>query len=63
MDHVVGVIGNPDFGFPGDVREEGLHGAPVLEGGDEYEARFAAGEQVFEFLAALAVHRTDAGEI
>lgn len=63
MDHVVGVIGNPDFGFPGDVREEGLHGAPVLEGGDEDEARLAVGEEVFEFLAALAVHRAGAGDI
>ena len=63
VDHVVGVFGDPDFGFPGDVRDEGLHGAAVLEGGDEHEARFAAGEQVFEFLAALAVHRAGAGAV
>jgi len=55
VDHVVGVFGDPDFGFPGDVRDEGLHGAAGLEGGDEDEARFAAGEEVFEFLATLAV--------
>jgi len=62
MDHVVGVFGDPDFGFPGDVRDERLHGAAVLEGGDEDEARFAAGEEVFEFLAALAIHRAGAGD-
>ena len=62
VDHVVGVFGNPDFGFPGDVGEEGLHGAAVLEGGDEDQARLAAGEEVLEFLAALAVHRAGAGD-
>ena len=61
MDHVVGVSGDPPLGFPGNVGDEGLHGAAVLEGGDEDEARFAVGEQVFEFLAALAIHRPGAG--
>lgn len=32
VDHVVRVFGDPDFGFPGDVGDEGLHGAAVLEG-------------------------------
>ena len=59
---MVGVFGDPDFGFPGEVRDEGRHGAAVLEGGDEGEVSFAAGEQVFEFLAALAVHRAGAGD-
>ena len=58
VDHVVGVFGDPDFGFPGDVRDEGLHGAAVLEGGDEHEVSFGAGEQVFEFLAAPIIHRS-----
>lgn len=62
VDHVVGVIGDPDFGFPGDVGEEGLHGAAGFEGGDEDEARFAAGEQVLEFLAAFFIHRAGAGD-
>ncbi len=62
VDHVVGVFGDPDLGFPRDVRDERLHGATVLEGGDEHEARFAAGEQVLEFLAAFAVHRPGAGD-
>lgn len=62
VDHVVGVFGDPDFGFPGDVGEEGLHGAAGFEGGDKDEARLAAGEEVLEFLAALAVHRAGAGD-
>lgn len=52
MDYVVRVFGDPDFGLPRDPRNEGLHGAAVLEGGDEDEACFAAWEKVFEFLAA-----------
>jgi len=60
--HVVGIIRDPDLGLPGDVRDEGLHGAAGLESGDEDEAGFASSEQVFEFLAALAVHRAGAGD-
>ena len=62
MDHVVGVFGDPDFGFPGDVVAEGKHLAASLESGDEDEARFAASEEVFEFLAALAVNGAGAGD-
>ena len=62
VDHVVGVFGDPDFGFPGDVGEEALHGAAGLEGGNENKARFAAGEKVFKFLAAFAVNRAGAGD-
>ena len=36
VDHVVGVFGDPDFGFPGDVWDEGLHGAAAFEGGDKH---------------------------
>ena len=62
VDHVVGVLGDPDFGFPGDVGEEGLHCAAGFEGGHEDEASLAAGEEVLEFLPALSVHRAGAGD-
>ena len=32
VDLAVGVFGDPDFGLPGDVRDEALHGAAILEG-------------------------------
>ena len=44
MDHVVWVFRDPDFGFPGNVRYERLHGPAVLEGGDEHKSCVAAGE-------------------
>lgn len=56
VDHVVGVFGAPDVGFPGDVGEVGLHGFAVLEGGDEDQACFAACEQSLEFLASAGIH-------
>ena len=62
MDHVVGVFGDPDLGLPGDLRDEGLHDAARLEGGDEYQAHFATCEQVFEFLPAFAIHWAGAGD-
>jgi hypothetical protein len=34
----------------------------ALEGGDEDETCFAACEEVFEFLAALAIDRAGAGD-
>ena len=62
VDHVVRVIGDPDFRFPRDVRDEGLHGAASLKRGDEDEARFATREQFLEFLAAFAIHWTGTGD-
>ena len=44
------------------MRYERLHGAAVLEGSDEHQPRLAAGEQILEFLAALAIHRPGAGD-
>lgn len=61
MNHVVGVFGDPDFGFPGDVGDEFLHCAAVFEGGDENGACLATGEQVFEFLATFAIHGAGTG--
>ena len=44
VDHVFRIFGDPDFGFPRNVGDEGLHPATVLEGGDEDQACFATGE-------------------
>ncbi len=35
---MVGISGDPDLGFPGDVREERLHGATGFEGSDKNQA-------------------------
>jgi len=41
VDHVFRVVGDPYFGFPGDVGDERLHGAAVFECGDEDQACLA----------------------
>lgn len=44
VDEVVGGFGDPDFGFPRDLAEEGLHGFAGLEGGHKNQAGGAAFE-------------------
>lgn len=53
VDHVVGVFGDPDLGFPGDLRDEGLHGAAGLEGGDEDEASYGSTKMSWSNLRRL----------
>lgn len=60
MDEVVGGFGYPDFGFPGNLAYEGLHGFARLEGGHEDEAGGAAFEELFQLGAALTIHGTGA---
>jgi pyruvate carboxylase len=53
MDHVIGIFGDPNFGFPRELRQKGLHGATSLEGRHEHQTRRAASEETFKVLAAL----------
>ena len=68
VDQVVWGFGDPDFGFPGDVREETAHGVSRRERRDEDQAGGGTGEEFFQFFAALAVdwsrarHRFDQDE-
>ena len=62
VDHVVRVFCDPYFGFPRNMRQEGLHRAAGFKSGDEYEARFTPSEQFLEFLTTLAVNWPRTGD-
>lgn len=62
VDEMVGGFGDPHFGLPRDLAEEGLHGFAGFEGGDEDEAGGGAFEQLFKLGAAFAVHGAGAGD-
>ena len=62
MNHVVRVFRDPHLGFPCNVRQERLHRAAGFKGSDKNQTRFAAREQLFEFLATLSVHRPRTGD-
>lgn len=55
VDQVVGGFGDPDFGFPGDVREETAHGVSRREGRHEDQTGGGTSEEFFQFLATLAI--------
>jgi hypothetical protein len=62
VDHVVGGLCDPDFGFPGDVVEVAEEPRPVEERGHEHQPRRGACEELFELGHALGVDGSVAGD-
>ena len=53
VDHVRWRIGNPNFGFPGNVAEKSYHGGPVHEGRHENPTRWTHLEHCLGFSMPL----------
>ena len=60
VDQVVWGFGDPDFGFPRDVREEAAHGVSRRECRDEDQTGGGTGEEFLQFFAAFAIDRSGA---
>ena len=57
MDEVFGRVGNPDFGFPCDLRQVSAHGRSMEKRGHEDQARGGAREEILELVVAQHVDR------
>ncbi|MEO8613528.1 MAG: hypothetical protein ABI600_00180 [Luteolibacter sp.] len=56
MDHVIGLGGNPDFGFPSDELRAAAVGRAIWKGGEEDQVFPGRSEVCFEFRPAGLVH-------
>ena len=59
---MIRVLGDPHFGFPGNLSKEGLHRPAVFKGSYENKTGFATCKRLFEFLAAFSVHGPRTGD-
>ena len=62
MNHVIGVVGDPDFCFPCDLPEVLQQTSTIKKSGNEYESALAACEKGFQFSQSFRIYWTVAGD-